>query len=180
MRQLVLVTGVLLAGLASAQEKGTTVDIDGMTSATPGTWVKEAPSNKMRFAQFRIPKAKDDKEDAELVIFKGLGGSQEANIMRWKEQFLPPRGKKIEDVSKVTDIKIGGHDAKMLDVSGTYMFNPAPFNPKSKAEPREGYRLLAIHFEGPKEVYHIKLTGPAKTVEAAKAGFEAWIKGYKK
>ena len=45
---------------------------------------------------------------------------------------------------------------------------------------RHPARLVAIHFQGPKEVYHIKLTGPAKTVDNYKKGFEDWLKGYKK
>ena len=39
--------------------------------------------------------------------------------------------------------------------------------------------MIGIHFEGPKEVYHIKLTGPAKTIDHYKKGFEQWIKGFK-
>src|SRR5581483_8876695 len=148
--------------------------------ATPASWVKEAPTSRMRYAQFKIPAAKGDKDDGELVIFKGLGGSANDNIKRWKEQFIPPAGKSIDDVAKVTDVKIGGCDAKRLDVEGTYKFNPAPFNPKSKPVNKPGYRMIAIQLEGPKDVYHIRLTGPAKTVEANAKGFDEWIKGYKK
>jgi hypothetical protein len=134
----------------------------------------------MRFAQFKLPKAKDDKEDAELIIFKGLGGTANQNIDRWKKQFVAPKGKTIDDVSKVTDIKIGGSEAKLLDVEGTYMYNPAPFNPASKTVARPHYRMLAIHFDGPRDVYHIKLTGPAKTIEQYKKGFDSWLAGFKK
>jgi hypothetical protein len=185
MRRILFLAGLALTTLAftaTADDapKGGSIDIDGMSSKTPAGWVKETPSNRMRFAQFRLPKAKGDKEDAELIIFKGLGGSAKANIERWKKQFLPPEDKKIDDVAKVSDIKIGGHEASLLDVSGTYLYNPAPFNPKSKTERRPNYRMLAIHFEGPKDVYHIKLTGPAKTIERHKKEFDAWIKGFKK
>ncbi len=167
--------------VVAAQEKqGTSVDIDGMTSTTPSSWVKEAPSNKMRFAQFRLPKAKGDKEDAELIIFKGLGGDADSNIDRWKKQFVAAKGKSLDEVSKVTEIKIGGYTGKLLEIEGTYLFNPAPFNPKSKPEARPEYRMIAIHYEGPKDVYHIKLTGPAKTIEQHKKGFEEWLKGFKK
>jgi hypothetical protein len=177
-------TGLALTALACAvtaeDSKGGSISLDGMSSKTPGAWVKETPSNRMRFAQFKLPRAKGDKEDAELIIFKGLGGSAKANIERWKKQFVPPRGKKIDDVAKVSEIKIGGHEASLLDVAGTYLYNPAPFNPKSKTEQRPDYRMLAIHFEGPKDVYHIKLTGPAKTIESHKKEFDAWIKGFQK
>jgi hypothetical protein len=39
--------------------------------------------------------------------------------------------------------------------------------------------MLAIYFDGPKDLYQIKLTGPAKTVEAYKKGFDEWLKNFK-
>jgi hypothetical protein len=179
---LAVLAGVALAFSPGArgENKGVEVSLDGLKSKAPASWKEEAPANKMRFMQFKLPKVKGDTEDAELVIFKGLGGAAKANIDRWKAQFRAPAGKKIDDVSKVTEIKIGGSEATLLDISGTYLFNPAPFNPRSKTVARPNYRMLAIHFEGPTTVYHIKLTGPAKTVEHHKAGFDAWVKGFKK
>jgi hypothetical protein len=162
-----------------AKKKGVVVNLDGFKSQTPGEWKEEAPANRMRFMQFRLPKKGDDKDDGELIVFKGLGGDSKANIERWKKQFVPPEGKKINDVAKVEEIKIGGRAATYLDVQGTYLFNPQPFNPKSKTEKKPKYRMLAIHFEGPDNIYHIKLTGPAKTIEAYKKGFDEWVKNFK-
>lgn len=159
--------------------KGVVVSLDGIQSTTPGDWKEEAPANRMRFMQFRLPKKGDDKENAELVIFKGLGGDSKANIERWKGQFSPPEGKKINDVAEVKEIKIGDRPATYLDVRGTYKVRLQPFNPRSKEEKKPNYRMLAIHFEGPKDIYHIKLTGPAKTVEAYKQGFDEWLKNFK-
>src|SRR5438105_628606 len=75
--------------------KGVEVRIDALKSTTPGDWKEEPPANKMRYAQFSLPKAKDDKQNGEVVIFKGLGGGAPANIKRWKDMFLPPEGKTI-------------------------------------------------------------------------------------
>ena len=184
MRRFLLPACLLTAALAfsaSADDKakGTKVDFDGLTSTTPATWVEETPSNKMRFAQFKLPKVKGDKEDAELVIFKGLGGSAAANIERWKAQFVAPKDKTTDDISKQTEIKIGGKAAQQLVVEGGFKYNPAPFNPKSKNVLRPDYKMIAIHFEGPKEIYHIKLTGPTKTIDSYAKGFDAWVKGFK-
>jgi hypothetical protein len=159
--------------------KGVVVDLDGLKSTTPGDWKEEAPSNRMRFMQFRLPKKGDDKEDAELIIFKGLGGGGKANVERWKKQFLPPKDKQIDDVAKVEEIKIGDRPALYLDIYGTYLFNPQPFNPRSKPEERPNYRMLAIYLDGADNPYQIKLTGPAKTVEAYKKGFDEWVKNFK-
>jgi hypothetical protein len=161
------------------KDKGAVVDLDGIKSQAPAEWKEEAPANRMRFMQFRLPKKGDDKEDAELIIFKGLGGGSKANIDRWKGQFVPPEGKKIDDVAEVKEIKIGDRPASYLDIQGTYLFNPQPFNPRSKPERKPNYRMLAIYFDGPKDPYQIKLTGPAKTVEAYKAGFDEWMKNFK-
>lgn len=158
---------------------GVVVDLDGLKSTTPGAWKEEAPSNRMRLMQFRLPKKGEDKEDAELVIFKGLGGGSRANVERWKKQFVPPKDKKIEDVAEVKEIKIGDRPAIYLDVQGTYLFNPQPFNPRSKPEEKPNYRMLAIYFDGSENPYQIKLTGPAKTVEAYKKGFDEWVKNFK-
>lgn len=159
--------------------KKVVVDLDGLKSTTPGDWKEEAPANRMRFMQFRLPKKGDDKEDAELIIFKGLGGGAKANVERWKKQFVPPKDKQIDDVAKVEEIKIGDRPALKLDVYGTYLFNPQPFNPRSKSEEKPNYRMLAIYLDGSENPYQIKLTGPAKTVEAYKNGFDEWVKSFK-
>ena len=184
MRRFLLPACLLMAALtfnamADDKAKGTKVNFDGMTSTTPATWTEETPSNKMRFLQFKLPKVKGDKEDAELVIFKGLGGTAAANIERWKAQFVAPKGKSADDISKESEIKIGGKAATQVVVEGTFKFNPAPFNPKSKNVLRPDYKMIAIHFEGPKDVYHIKLTGPTKTIESYQKGFTAWLEGFK-
>src|SRR5262249_43214827 len=76
--------------------KGTVVDFDGIQRGTPATWKEEEVKGPLRFMQFRLPKAKGDDRDAELVIFKNIGGSAQQNIDRWKGQFKPPAGKKID------------------------------------------------------------------------------------
>jgi hypothetical protein len=159
--------------------KGVIVDLDGLKSTTPSDWKAEKPANTMRFMQFRLLKKGDDKEDAELVLFKGLGGSAKDNVQRWKDSFVPQDGKKIDDVAEVKEIKIGGHPAVYVDIQGTYKVRLQPFNPRSKVAEKPNYRMVAIYFDGPKDLYQIKLTGPAKTVEAYKKGFDEWVKNFK-
>lgn len=169
------------SGDANAQEKkGKVVELDGMKAAVPAEWVQEKPANRMRFLQFRLPKVEGDKTDAELYIFRGLGGNANENIKRWRDMFIPPEGKTIEDVSKVSKIKIGKDEAPYLEVWGTYKYKAAPFDPKSKAELRPNQRMLNIHYEGQDEVYHFRLVGPDKTVQHYKKGFEDWLKALKK
>jgi hypothetical protein len=177
-----LAFGLALAPTPAARgdDKGVVVDMDGLRSRAPAGWKEETPGNRMRYAQFRLPKQGDDKADGEVVVFKGLGGSAKDNVKRWKGMFQPPAGKSIDDVAKVEEIKIGGRDAVYLDISGTYKYKAKPIDPDSKAEKRPDYRMLAVQWDGPKNQYQIRVTGPAKTVEHYKKGFDEWLKGFKK
>jgi hypothetical protein len=167
-------------GAVTAQDKkGDTVELDGLKAPVPADWKTEKPANLMRYLQFKLPKNKDDKDDGELVVFKSLSGTAEANIKRWKEMFMPPDGKAIDDVAKVTDIKIGTIKAPYLDVSGTYKFKAAPFDPKAKTELKPGYRMLAIQLDGKNDTYHLRLVGPEKTVGQYKKGFDDWLQALK-
>jgi hypothetical protein len=184
MRSVFMLAGLLLLGLAAGataddkdKKKGTKVELDGLTSTTPATWEKIKPKGTMRHAQFSLPKDKDDDENAELVIFKGFGGSVKENADRWKKQFTPPKDKKAEDVTKESKVKVGDAEGAMLDVSGTY--NAPPFDPTFKGK-KEGFRLLGIQVKLGENNYHILLKGPAKTVEKHKKDFEAWLKAFKK
>src|SRR5262249_135821 len=161
------------------EAKGAVVDFDGLKSAAPAAWKEEEPASKMRYKQFRLPRVKGDKADAELTIFRGFGGSAKDNIKRWKDQFQPPEGKKLDDVAKVTEMKIAGQEVTYLDIAGVYLFKEPPFDPNAKVEKRPDYRRRGVHFEGPKNIYHIKLVGPEKTVEEYKKGFDDWLKAFK-
>jgi hypothetical protein len=159
-------------------DKGTVIEIDDMKSKTPADWKEEEPSSNLRFAQFRLPKVKDDKDDAQLVIFKGIPDTVKGNIERWQKDFLPPKGKKTEDISKVTEIKLGTKDATYVDVQGTYLFKTRPRDPNEKAQERKDYRLLGVIYQG-KSSYQIRLIGPEATVEHYKKGFDEWVKNFK-
>src|SRR5437588_215772 len=85
-------------------DKGTVVELGGLKSTTPADWKEEKPGSSLRLLQFRVPHAENDPSDAELVIFyfgKGGSGTVEANIKRWKDKFVAPKGKTIDDVTKV-------------------------------------------------------------------------------
>lgn len=175
-----VVVGLALAGgrsIGVAEEgKGTEVDLDGLKSTTPAEWKSEKVTSQFRLKQFALPPAAGDKQDGEVIVFKAGGGAR-ANVERWKGQWAPPDGKKVEDVAVVTEMKIAGRPAVMLEIEGTY--RTAPFDPKYKGAALSNFRMIAVYFEGPDNPYQIKFTGPAKTVEKYKKGFEGWLKGFK-
>jgi hypothetical protein len=163
---------------AGKSGKGSEVELDGLRSQAPAEWKEERPTSEMRLTQFRLPRQKGDEQDAELVIFQRIGGTAEQNVKRWKGQFEPPEGKKIDDVAKVRTFTAGGASVTYLDVQGTFS-NAMPGAPRESGKKLPNYRMLAAQFDGEHNIYHIKLTGPARTVEHYKAGFDKWLENFK-
>jgi len=170
----------MLAVAARADDKGTTTEIDGLKSTTPAKWKAQEITSPFRAYHFILPKEKGDKFDGELIVFrfdKGQGGSVADNVKRWKSMITPPEGKKIDDVSKVEEIKIGSAKATVFDASGSYLHKARPMD--ATGEQRENYRLLGVVLETANGPTFIRVTGPAKTIEAHKKGFDEWLKGMK-
>jgi len=169
---------VCLGGGSRAEDKdskGAVVELDEVKSAVPADW-KKGEAKGLRYAQFRVPRADGDEADAELIIFKGLGGTVKQNVDRWKGQFIPPEGKTLDDVSTLKKMKVGGYSATYLDVRGTYR-DMMPGS--TKVTKRPGYRMLALQVDGDQKPYHIILRGPAKTIEKHKKEFDDWLKAFK-
>ena len=170
------------AVFALALAAGSVVTMDGLSSRAPEAW-KEAPAaGPMRFKQFTLPHVAGDSRDADLIIFffgPGGGGDAEANVARWKTQFEPPAGKRIDEVSRVETFKVGAVKVTYFDVSGTYLFKARPMDPPESVEKRPGHRMIGVVFESPKGPYFMRLVGPGKTVAHYKPGFDAWLKAFK-
>ena len=156
------------------------VEIAGMKSKAPDTWKEEATTSEMRLAQFKLPKAAGDDEDAQLIIyyFKGGSGTAEQNLQRQLAKFKPAEGKDKPDV-KVDKIKVGTHEAPYQDITGTYLQKKRPFDPADKGVEKASYRQLYVPLVTDKGDYYPTLVGPAKTVEKHKKEFEEFLKNFK-
>jgi hypothetical protein len=171
------------AGAGRADDKGTSVEVAGFKSKVPADWkvveLTERQKDFGRLYQFDVPKAKDDKNDAELIITKlaGEGGGAKANVERWQSQFTAPEKGKVE--SKSDEMKVGDTTVTYADIQGSYKYKKNPFNANEKEEVRPNYRLIGVIFPGKDATYFIRFIGPTKTVEANKKAFDEWLKGLK-
>jgi hypothetical protein len=150
---------------ASAEQAASPAPAHEIGWVDPAGWQKVPTSSPMRKATYRVPAASKDGEDAEMAVFyfKGEGGSTEANIQRWIGQFPDS---KPSDVKR-TQRSAGGTTQTIVEVEGTY----ASGMPGGAATPKSGYRLIGAVVETPVGPYFFKLTGPKKTVDAARDSF---------
>src|SRR5437899_1407025 len=77
----------------------------------PDGWTVEKASSSMRVAQYKLPKAEGDKEDASLVLYyfgATQGGTAQANIDRWIGQMKQPDGGDSKSKSKTEILTVNG------------------------------------------------------------------------
>jgi len=150
--------------------------VGGMTWTKPAAWEAEKPSSGMRQAQYRASGAGGDAECVVYYFGAGEGGDAQANAERWAGQFSRPDGQPA--APKTTHLKAGDVDVVLVEVSGTFLGGPTMGDPAPK--PRADYMLLGAIAKGPDSNWFFKLTGPAATVRAHGAAFEAMIRSLKR
>ena len=131
----------------------------------PARWQLVPNASTMRLATYRVPRAPGDTDDAELSITQA-GGSVAANADRWLGQFdaASRRG------ATRTVRNVGTLEVTSVWVQGTFS---AGMGMDSSSKP--GWALLGAIVATPDAPHFFKLTGPVKSVAAARAEFDAMI-----
>jgi hypothetical protein len=138
------------------------------------TWVdpqglrRVPPKNAMRKASYEVPHAAGDTEDGELAVFyfgPGLGGGIEQNVARWVKQFS---GIQPGDVKRADRQANGLREHTVEIARGTFESGMPGIG---SSGPKKDYALEGAIVEAPSGAYFFKMTGPAKTVAAARAAF---------
>jgi hypothetical protein len=152
-------------GVAAGVDEPAPVDEGSLDWKAPARWQLVPNASTMRIATYRVPHAPGDATDAELSVTR-VGGSTEANIDRWLHQF-DEAGQKT---AKRTRRTVGLADVAIVEVQGTYaggMGNGAAAQP--------GWALLGAVVSTPETPFFFKLTGPVKSVVAARGEFDALL-----
>lgn len=152
---------------------GTTSPHDGMrtpvassdeapaiTWQAPTGWKTMPNPNPMRIATYR-PTA-----DSELIVVRA-GGTTDANIQRWIDQFDEPAS------TQRARRTVHGLGVEVLEASGTY--NGGGLTAGAPAQPHPGWSLLGAVVETPGSSYFFKLLGPSDQIQATRASFDALI-----
>jgi hypothetical protein len=177
MRPAAVVT-LLLALPLPAADKPVAVKLGRLSAPAPADWKAEKPANNLRSYQFKLPGEKGGPGDAELVVMQS--GRKEKEFPRWRSQFVPPDGKTADDVGTIRKLDAAkGATIDLLDATGTWKYKAAPFDPKSKEELKDDYRVVWAVVSDGEETNQLRLSGPRETVDKYYPGFEKWLKALK-
>lgn len=152
--------------------------------ATPQGWQQDKTSSSMRFAQFTLPRAQGDAEDAQLIVYyfgkEGAGGVEE-NMDRWIGQMHQPDGKPSSGVAKRETRTVNGLSVTLLDVTGIYAGGDmgGGAGAHGGAGSTNLARMRAGVVQTPNGPYFLKLTGPVKTVTKWDQAFNQFVASLK-
>ena len=136
----------------------------------PEAWKEVPHASSMRMATFKIPKAEGDPEDAEMSVTQ-VGGGIEANIKRWEGQFEGSPAAKTEKK------EVAGWEVTIVSIEGTFKSGGPMMG--GGGEPKENWALLAA-IVNTEPAHFFKMTGPKKTVEAARGDFDSFVASFGK
>ncbi len=139
--------------------------VANLTWTAPPRWQKVPNPSTMRMATYRIPHADGDSEDPELSVSRA-GGSIEANAQRWIDQF-DAEGRKAAKRSKRT---VGKLEVTMVEVAGTFSGGMS----RERGE-LANFMLVGAIVATEGMPHFFKLTGPKKSVLAARAELDALV-----
>jgi hypothetical protein len=147
--------------------------VGGIKWSVPKRW-SEGAGSSMRVATYKVPAARGA-EAGEMAVFffgTGQGGTVDGNVTRWSKQF------EGDPLAKRTSKRVGNLPVTLVRIEGTYL---APGGPMMQSQAKKpGYRLLGAIVEGPDGFVFFKLTGPASTLTAAQADFDALVASFAK
>lgn len=144
-------------------------------TTVPVGWVAATPSSTMRLAEYRVS-ATNGVIPVEIVVYffgPGQGGSSQANLDRWKNQFSNPTGGDVaETVRRDTT---GAFPLTIAEYSGTYARGTGAGSSPDAA--RRGHKLIAVVAETPRGTLFFQCFGPVAAVDAQRAAYLQFVRG---
>jgi len=131
----------------------------------PPRWMSVPNPSSMRLATFKIPRVSGDEGDPELSVTQ-VGGDVDSNIDRWIGQFDEAAQKTAQRSTKT----VRGMKVTFVEIEGAFSGGMGPSKGVQK-----GWALLGAIVETSPMPHFFKLTGPAKSVKAARAELEGMI-----
>jgi hypothetical protein len=138
----------------------------GVTWTVPSDWQTVSNPSPMRLATYRVSGSGGD---AEMAVSRA-GGSVDANVERWRGQFVGN-----DATTKRAERTVHGLKVTIVELDGTYKVSAMMMPGGGGGEPHPGWALLAAIVETSGAPYFFKLVGPEAAVRAARPRFDAMI-----
>ncbi len=156
-------------GALPASDAGPEVRLADLVLTAPEGWLRKQPQSGFTLAEFGLPAAEGDSQDARLTI-SIAGGGIEANVNRWRSQFGGSPDQQPQQV------EIAGRQVTLVDFSGTDQGQHGMTAPQTQ---QKDQRMLGAIIPLGRQLGFIKCTGSEKTIAAHAEQFDAYVRAMK-
>ena len=134
----------------------------------------------MRKDQFSLPGV-SGAEAAELAVFffPGGGGTVDANLKRWYDQFKQPDGSTTGNRAELEKLKVNMLSVTTVYVTGTYLKSRSLMMMGGPVDELSDYALLAAIAETAEGSWFFKATGPQQTIDHWRARFGTFVQSFR-
>gem|GEM_PF-2182914 len=154
----------------AASSESRQVHIGHLRLEAPKAWLRKKPPVDFILAEFVLPRAPGDPEDAQLTVTT-VGPNNPQRLNQLREEL-----KKSPGQATVEYLTISGVEVILVDASANYGEMPGVFAP----ETREGrYRVLNAIVPVGEKLYFVNCSGPEKTVGNYARQFRDFLLGMK-
>jgi hypothetical protein len=150
------------AGLGGKPDLAADTEPAAVQWSVPSGWRTLPNPSSMRIATYAVPRYAGDPEEADVSVTRA-GGDVSSNVERWAQQFEGAGEPKLRSQT------VHGLEVTVVEIEGAYA---SAMHPET---PRPGWALLGAIVKTRGQPYFFKMTGPAATVRAARAGFSSLI-----
>jgi hypothetical protein len=164
---------LVLLTMAHAAETSRT-EAAGLRMTVPQSWRRVPAAAETRAAHYVVPAAAGDNADTEFAVSfvgEGKGGTVEEHLDRWCARFQQPDGRSSRDAALVSTRTVNGLTVTSVDLSGTYVGPSRTPSPAGVSR----FRMLGAVVEGKGGPWFLEMLGPAASVAAAKADYDALL-----
>jgi hypothetical protein len=181
MHRFIILSLLLIVGCGKKTETASSGKLPSgdVEFTAPTEWIAEPPSNSFRKAQFRLPGSHGFDAELAVFFFPGAGGSVEANLNRWYNQFTQPDGAQTRDKVEKTSVTANDLDVTVVYVTGTYKRPLQPMDMGGPTEDMPDYAMKAAIVETTNGPWFFKAVGPQATVDRWKESFDAFVQTFK-
>lgn len=139
--------------------------VGGVKFLVPADWVQEPAKSEFVLGEFSIPGAEGD---GRLTLSSARGGV-EANVDRWRTQFIPGPN---DPEPRESEITFDGQKGSFVELAGTY-------SDMLTRGQNKNWRMLGVAVPVEGTNFFVKLTGPAATVTPRREEFLKFVESAK-
>jgi len=156
-----------------------TVRVGPLSLQVPADWHTQKPASSMRLGEIIVPAKDEDAQPLTIVAyhFPRQGGSVDANVKRWFDQFKHPPGESPESLEKREDVRVGDVTVTLVETTGTYQDRGPMMRGQGVAKPDS--MLLGAIIPNEAGSYFFKFVGPKKTLTEQRDNFRKAILSFK-